>query len=99
MAAINALLYALLLGSVDLLPLSTPPAAGAFAALAIVAIGAALTWMVVRGGRVWPVLDSGPSQGMAMRHRSACTATVAVRDPDAPGKPRPRAPGAAPAAA
>ncbi|RNL84393.1 DUF6412 domain-containing protein [Halostreptopolyspora alba] len=99
MAAIYAVLHALLLGTFDLSWLSTPPTAGTFAVLAVVAISAALTWMVVRGRWTWPVLGNGPPHGVAMRHRSACTATAAVRDPDAPGKPRPRAPGMTLAAA
>ncbi len=95
MAAIFTLLNELLLGSFDLWPLSMPPSVGGLAVLAVLAVGVVLACVAVRAGRVWRLLSGGSSSSVALRRRSACTAPVAVRDPDAPGKPRPRAPSVA----
>ncbi|MFC3998359.1 DUF6412 domain-containing protein [Nocardiopsis sediminis] len=75
------------------------PITGSFALLALVAVGAALAWIAVRGVAAWPVPDSEGGRADAMRRRSDRAAAPPLRDPDAPGKPRPRAPGAAPTAA
>ncbi|HJE59534.1 MAG TPA: DUF6412 domain-containing protein [Nocardiopsis listeri] len=63
--------------------------------LVAVAVGAALTWMVLRGTALWPVGDSATGAGHAMRRRSARLPVLTLRDPDAAGRPRPRAPGRA----
>lgn len=63
--------------------------------LVAVAVGTALTWMVLRGTALWPVGDSATGAGHAMRRRSARLPVLTLRDPDAAGRPRPRAPGQA----
>lgn len=67
--------------------------------LVAVAVGAALTWMVLRGTALWPIGDSATGAGRAMRRRSARLPVLTLRDPDAAGRPRPRAPGQALSAA
>ena len=63
--------------------------------LVAVAVGTALTWMVLHGTAPWPVGDSATGAGRAMRRRSARLPVLTLRDPDAAGRPRPRAPGQA----
>lgn len=63
--------------------------------LVAVAVGAALTWMVLRGTALWPVGDSATGDGHAMRRRSARLPVLTLCAPDAAGRPRPRAPGRA----
>lgn len=85
-------------GAVELL--GAAPVPNAFALLAVVAVGAALGWMAVRGCVAWPLFDGeATGRGLAMLRRSQRTGPVSLCDPDAPGKPRPRAPGTAPAVA
>ncbi|MDA8369442.1 MAG: DUF6412 domain-containing protein [Nocardiopsaceae bacterium] len=72
--------------------------AGAFTVLALVAAGSALTWMIVRGVHTRPRIDGDSRRSRAMLLRSERAVAPPLQDPDAPGKPRPRAPGAAPAA-
>ncbi|MFC7326342.1 DUF6412 domain-containing protein [Marinactinospora rubrisoli] len=96
----HAVAHVLLLGTdLDtLLPLGGP-VVGPVTLLAMVAVGAALAWVTVRGGRSRPCADSDVrTRCGAMLRRSERGALLAFRDPDAPGRPRPRAPGAAPAA-
>lgn len=52
--------------------------------------------LLVRLVRVVPVAPAGSLSGPALRARSATTATDPQRDPDAAGRPRPRAPSASP---
>ncbi|WP_052745761.1 DUF6412 domain-containing protein [Allosalinactinospora lopnorensis] len=99
MAAIYTLLHLLFFGAESAWPLSSLPTAGALTALAVVAIGAALAWMAVRGIRAWPLLDGGVSRCGAVLRRAERAVVAPVRHPGTPGKPRPRAPGAAPVAA
>ncbi|WP_017556269.1 DUF6412 domain-containing protein [Nocardiopsis baichengensis] len=105
MAFIYALFTALLLGpagaAFDVPGLSggSAPELGAFALLAVVAVGTALVCAVVRAPAAWALSDRGEAHRGSMRRRSAAAPVPPQRDPDAAGKPRPRAPGAAPAAA
>ncbi|PSK99536.1 hypothetical protein CLV63_103261 [Murinocardiopsis flavida] len=80
--------------------LASAPAPGAFAFLAAVAIGAVLGRLAVRACAARTPADGAvPCNGLAMLRRSERTGPVLLCDPGAPGRPRPRAPGAAPAAA
>ncbi|MFW5420669.1 hypothetical protein J0910_29050 [Nocardiopsis sp. CNT-189] len=104
MALLHALLYTLLpaLLGTDSAPelfTGTAPALGGVALLAVVAVGAALAWAAVRGIATWPPLDGAGPLGDALRRRAERTPVAPAVAPDTPGKPRPRAPGAAPAAA
>ncbi|MDA2805573.1 DUF6412 domain-containing protein [Nocardiopsis suaedae] len=106
MAFIYALFTALLLGpagwSADAAaPLAdgSAPVFGAFALLAVVTVSTALVCAVVRGLAAWILPDSGEARRGSMRRRSDAAPVPPQRDPDAAGKPRPRAPGAVPAAA
>nr|WP_221308836.1 DUF6412 domain-containing protein [Nocardiopsis mwathae] len=78
--------------------MATAAPAGALALLAIVAVGAALSWIAVRGLRAWPPFDGEVGRSRSMLRRSEGLDPPPLRDPDAPGKPRPRAPGAVPVA-
>ncbi|WP_282205780.1 DUF6412 domain-containing protein [Kitasatospora fiedleri] len=69
-------------------------AAAALLLLAAVATGAALAAARVPGARTPAAVHAG-----ALRRRAYRTAYLAPRDPDAPGRARPRAPGQPPAAA
>ncbi len=64
-------------------------------ALVLVTIGAAITWYVLHGAGTGFAKDTATGAGHAMRRRSARAPVSALRDPDADGHPRPRAPGAA----
>lgn len=100
MAFVQHLLLLLFSGHLQLLQLlAQPSAAGAVAALAVVAIGAALVWTVLHGIAAWRASDRGSEVRDAMRRRSGRLQVVTLRDPDAPGRTRPRAPGAVPSAA
>lgn len=66
--------------------------------LLVVAVGAVVSLYFLRGAGLWPG-DSATTTARAMRHRSACLPVVTLCDPDAAGRPRPRAPGAALSAA
>lgn len=105
MAFIYALFTALLLGpagwTADGAPVAdgAAPALGAFALLAVVTVSTALVCAVVRGLAAWILPDSGEARRGSMRRRSDAAPVPPQRDPDAAGKPRPRAPGAVPAAA
>ncbi|WP_159944170.1 MULTISPECIES: DUF6412 domain-containing protein [unclassified Nocardiopsis] len=74
---------------VELLP--TPHAL----VLVVAAVGTAITWYVLRGTAPRPEGDTAACVGRAMRRRSARLPVLPLRDPDAAGRPRPRAPGAA----
>ncbi|CAM4201714.1 hypothetical protein GCM10009799_22920 [Nocardiopsis rhodophaea] len=96
MASVYALFHVLFAGFDELWSLvPTAAPAGALAVLALVAVGAALSWISVRGLRAWPPFDDGEvDRSRAMLWRSQRLTPPPLRDPDAPGKPRPRAPGA-----
>ncbi|RCV48873.1 DUF6412 domain-containing protein [Marinitenerispora sediminis] len=67
--------------------------------LAVVAVGAALAWVTVRDRRSRPCADNDVrTRCGAMLRRSERRVLLAFRDPDAPGRARPRAPATAPAA-
>ncbi|WP_026116666.1 DUF6412 domain-containing protein [Nocardiopsis valliformis] len=63
--------------------------------LLVVAVGAALAWLALRGTALWPAGDTATGTAHAMRRRSKKLPVLALCDPDAAGRPRPRAPGAA----
>ncbi|GHC96279.1 hypothetical protein GCM10007079_48730 [Nocardiopsis terrae] len=75
------------------LPLPGMP--GGALTLLVVAVGAALAWMALRGTAPWPVGDTATGTAHAMRRRSRKLPVLTLCDPDAAGRPRPRAPGAA----
>ena len=68
-------------------------------ALATVALAAAV--IAVLAGAPWPgtALSAGPQRAVALRRKSWGAAFQRQRNPDTPGRARPRAPTAAPAAA
>jgi hypothetical protein len=70
------------------------------AVLAAVLTGLMVTVLADSGRRVRAV-TSGPlvSRAAGLREKSSCAAFLRQRDPDAAGRPRPRAPSTAPAAA
>ncbi|CAL9506488.1 hypothetical protein SUDANB121_03563 [Nocardiopsis dassonvillei] len=72
----------------DLLP-SAPMA------LLFVVVGAALAGYLAYGFSTVPVCDTTAGRAGAMRRRSERSPVPALCDPDAAGRPRPRAPGAA----
>jgi Family of unknown function (DUF6412) len=67
-------------------------------ALATLALAAAV--IAVLGRAPWPgaVLSAGPQLAVALRRKSWGAVFQRQRNPDTPGRPRPRAPAAAPAA-
>jgi Family of unknown function (DUF6412) len=72
--------------------------AAGIAALAVVAAGAVLLTLVV-ALRAVPVPTGGMLTSAAVRQQAERTAFLQLRDPDAAGRPRPRAPSARPRAA
>ena len=76
-----------LLGVLGLLAVQAQPGA----VLAGVAVALAAT-LLVRLLHALPVTPAGSLPGPVLRARSADTATHPQRDPDAAGRPRPRAP-------
>ncbi|MFE1167463.1 DUF6412 domain-containing protein [Nocardiopsis sp. NPDC058789] len=79
------------------LPVDLPLPGGESGALTllVVAVGAALTWLALRGTALWPVGDTATGTAHAMRRRARKLPVLTLCDPDAAGRPRPRAPGAA----
>ncbi|MEY9214129.1 hypothetical protein NI17_021320 [Thermobifida halotolerans] len=74
----------------------TPFDAGPLTVLAVLAVGAALFWFVVPGHRLRPSTETEPgARRGAMRLRQQRVGVVVSTAPNVPGKPRPRAPGAA----
>lgn len=73
----------------------TPGAQGPALLFLAVALGTALTWLLLRGTALWPITDQATGAGHAMRRRSDRLPVLTLRDPDAAGRPRPRAPGSA----
>ncbi|NYH52366.1 MULTISPECIES: DUF6412 domain-containing protein [Nocardiopsis] len=64
-------------------------------ALLLATVGTAVALCVLCGAAPRPAGDTATRTAHAMRRRSARMPVLALRDPDAPGRPRPRAPGAA----
>ena len=62
--------------------------------LLLVVVGAAVALYFLRGTGLCPG-DTTTTASRGMRHRSARMPVVTLCDPDAAGRPRPRAPGAA----
>lgn len=81
----------LLLGTLPTELVATPSSLG----LLVLAIGAALAWTVLFGARSLPTGDTATGTAHAMRRRSRRLPVLTLCDPDAAGRPRPRAPGAA----
>ncbi|WP_017585879.1 DUF6412 domain-containing protein [Nocardiopsis ganjiahuensis] len=79
--------------------LPLPGADGGALTLLVVAVGAALALLVLRGTALWPVGDTATGAAHAMRRRSKKLPVLTLCDPDAAGRPRPRAPGTGPSAA
>ncbi|GAA1112165.1 DUF6412 domain-containing protein [Nocardiopsis metallicus] len=75
--------------------LPLPGADSGALALLVVAVGVALAWLALRGTALWPAGDTATGAAHAMRRRSKRLPVLALCDPDAAGRPRPRAPGAA----
>lgn len=75
--------------------LPLPGADSAALTLLVVAVGAALALLALRGTVLWPVGDTATGAAHAMRRRSKKLPVLTLCDPDAAGRPRPRAPGAA----
>jgi uncharacterized protein DUF6412 len=77
------------------------PGLAAAAALLAAAMTAAVVAAFAPRARATRTPATGPLAGRtsALREKSWCAAFLRQRDPDAPGRARPRAPGAAPAAA
>ncbi|MCY9786254.1 DUF6412 domain-containing protein [Nocardiopsis sp. EMB25] len=90
MTLLLALLEFLLLG---LFPTELVPEPGSLVLLA--ALGAALALHVLCGIGPWPAADAASTVARAMRRRSERLPVLTLCDPDAAGRPRPRAPGAA----
>ncbi|TDQ55248.1 DUF6412 domain-containing protein [Actinorugispora endophytica] len=64
--------------------------------LAVLAVGAAVVWITAHGYGVRPLSETEiHARRGAMRRRERRAGAIVSRDPDASGKPRPRAPGAA----
>ncbi|MFD6948810.1 hypothetical protein A6A08_14855 [Nocardiopsis sp. TSRI0078] len=91
MSLVLAFLEFLMLGVV---PAELLPAPDTLALL-LATVGAAVALCVLYGAGPWPAGDTATGAAHAMRRRSARAPVPALRDPDAPGRPRPRAPGAA----
>jgi len=81
-----------LLFGVDGAPLSLGP----LTVLATLAVGAALLWLAVAGHRLRTAPETEPhARAGALRRRHQRIGVVVSVAPNVPGKPRPRAPGAA----
>jgi hypothetical protein len=76
------------------------PASGLMA-LAAIALTGVLVAFLVQGSRIAATITARPLTGraVAVREKSWSAAFQRLRDPDAAGRPRPRAPSAVPAAA
>jgi hypothetical protein len=94
MGRLVVLRYGVLAGLLGLLLQHTDPGTALVGVAA--AVAAALLLRLVLAV---PALAAGTLSGPALRARSASTATHPQRDPDAAGRPRPRAPTARPLAA
>jgi hypothetical protein len=81
--------------------MATSPAASGLMALAAVALTGMLVAFLAHGSRIAAAVTARPLTGRAaaLREKSWSAAFHRQRDPDAPGRARPRAPSAAPAAA
>jgi len=79
----------------------TPGLAVAAALLATTVAVGVLAAVLAPAARATRVPAAGPlvSRAAALREKSWCAAFLRQRDPDAPGRARPRAPSGAPAAA
>lgn len=64
-------------------------------ALLFVVVGTAVAWYLAYGPAAVPAGDTTAGRTGAMRRRSDRSPVPALCDPDAAGRPRPRAPGAA----
>ncbi|PDP85868.1 hypothetical protein CQJ94_19145 [Glycomyces fuscus] len=91
MSLLLAFFEILMLGVV---PAEFLPVPGSLALL-VAAVGAAVACYVLRGTGPCPAGDTAAGAVRAMRRRSARLPVLTLRDPDAAGRPRPRAPGAA----
>src|SRR5215467_13875702 len=80
---------------------ATSPSASGLMALAAVALTGMLVAFLAHGGRIAAAVTARPLTGRAaaLREKSWLAAFQRQRDPDAPGRARPRAPSAVPAAA
>ncbi|HEV2243447.1 MAG TPA: DUF6412 domain-containing protein [Streptosporangiaceae bacterium] len=80
---------------------ATLPSASGLMALAAVALTGMLVAFLAHGGRIAAAVTARPLTGRAaaLREKSWSAAFQRQRDPDAPGRARPRAPSAVPAAA
>jgi hypothetical protein len=78
-----------------------PGLAAAAALLAATVAAGVLAAVLAPSARAARTSAAGPlvSRAAALREKSWCAAFLRQRDPDAPGRARPRAPSAAPAAA
>ncbi|MEU3015782.1 DUF6412 domain-containing protein [Nocardiopsis sp. NPDC007018] len=74
--------------------LPLPGVDGGAVTLLVVAVGAALVLLALRRTTLWPVGDTATGTAHAMRRRASKLPVLALCDPDAAGRPRPRAPGA-----
>jgi uncharacterized membrane protein len=83
------------------LAVPTPGLAVAAALLAATMAAGVLAAVLAPAARAARASAAGPlvSRAAALREKSWCAAFLRQRDPDAPGRTRPRAPSAAPAAA
>jgi uncharacterized protein DUF6412 len=77
------------------------PSASGLMALAALALTGMLVAFLAHGGRIAAAVTARPLTGRAaaLREKSWSAAFQRQRDPDAPGRARPRAPSAVPAAA
>jgi uncharacterized membrane protein len=87
--------------AVHALAVPTPGLAVAAALLAATMAAGVLAAVLAPTARAARRSAAGPliSRAAALREKSWCAAFLRQRDPDAPGRARPRAPSAAPAAA
>jgi hypothetical protein len=80
---------------------SSSQSASGLMALAAIALTGMLVTFLAHGSRIAAAVTARPLTGRAaaLREKSWSAAFQRLRDPDAAGRPRPRAPSAAPAAA